>query len=424
MMHEVLVERIVLGDEDREGTVRPATGSSGLLPHRCPGSRIAREDAGVEGADVDPQLERGGRGDGEEIPVDQASLDPATVLREVPGPVGGDPVASGRVADLTARELGEQLRGPPRPREPDRADVRGDQFAHQPRGLRERAPPPPGLLVDDRGIPQREELPAGRTRVSFHHVHVETGEPLRQLAGVPDRRARQAPPRRAAVVIHQPPQSPEDHRDVRAEDASAHVRLIDHDERQAEEEVRPSCVIRQDRQVQHVRVREHEVRVPPDQRALRLGCVAVVGRGTDLRELQLPHGSELIARERLRREEVDGGRFGRGDRGFREGDVVHEGLPAGGAGREDRVVAGSERLEPGGLVRVEPLDPEQAEARDDDVGEIRGERLESRFPGWELTHAREALGRLRVGGQFLEESPCVHRLMTRGAERDALPRPA
>ena len=120
---------------------------------------------------------------------------PAAVLREVAGAVGLHPVAAGRGADLPARELGEQLRRPPRPREPDRLRRRPPRAGPSGRGLGERAPPAPGLLVDDRRVPQREQLVARRgTGVGTASNGTPT-EPLRQLGRVADRRAREAPTR-------------------------------------------------------------------------------------------------------------------------------------------------------------------------------------------------------------------------------------
>ena len=65
--------------------------------------------------------------------------------------------------------------------------------------------------------------------------------------------------------------------------------------------------------MQHVRVREDEVRVLADQRPFGLRGVAVVDGGLDLRELQRPDLPELVAGERLRREQEQRGGLWRGD---------------------------------------------------------------------------------------------------------------
>ena len=415
-MHEVLVERVVLRDQHRERAIGPASRAAGLLPHRCPGARIPGQHGGVEGADVDPELERGGRGDGQQVSVREPALDLPAVLREVPGAIGDDPVAAGRVADLASCELREQLCSPPRPREPDGPDVLRHELPHQPGRLGQRAPPTSGLLVDDGGVPQGEELVPGGSAGGLDDVDVEPGQPRRELAGVADRRARETPTRAPAVVRDEPSEASKHHRDVRAEHPAAHVRLVDHDHREPEEEVGPSRVVGEDRQMEHVGVRQHEVRVLPDQRSLGLGRVAVVGGPPDLRELQGAHRAELVARERFRREQIQGRRFGDGDGGLRERDVVHQGLSARGAGREDHVSSGSEGLEPSGLMRVEPLDAEQAEAGAHDLGQVLRERIQPRLSRSQLPHAHETgsgVGILRR--QLLEERSSIHRSASRRA---------
>ena len=109
--------------------------------------------------------------------------------------------------------------------------------------------------------------------------------------------------------------------------------------------------------MEHVGVRQHEVRVLADQRPLGLGRVAVVDGRPDLRQLQLADLAQLVARERLRREQVQGGRFRYGDRRFREREVVDEGLPARRAGRDDHVRARSGASRAPALMRVQPLMP-------------------------------------------------------------------
>ena len=132
-------------------------------------------------------------------------------------------------------------------------------------------------------------------------------------------------------------QAAKDHRHVRAEDPPSNMRLVDHDERQAKQEVRPSWVPRQDRGVEHVRVRQDQIRVAADEGTFGLRRVAVVDGRADLGELQLADLPQLVARERLRREQVQGGPLLVGDGGAREREVVHEGLPRGRSGREHHV---------------------------------------------------------------------------------------
>ena len=287
-----------------------------------------------------PELERVRRGHGEEVPVGEPPLDLPAVLREVARAVGTIRSRSGRVAHLPPGELREQLGRPPGPREPDRPDVRSSTSSPISHGrLGEGAPPPPGLLVDDRRVPQGEELVAGGAAAVLDDS--STSRPVRRAAsspGLPTVALARHQRGLAAVVRDQAPEPPQHHRDVRAEHAAAHVRLVDHDERETEEEVRPPRVVGQDRQMEHVGVRQHEVRVLPDQRPLGLRRVAVVGGRPDLRELQR-RGRRGADRARGPSSGTGTARWpsARADGRLGERDVVDERLPARGAGRQDHV---------------------------------------------------------------------------------------
>ena len=237
---------------------------------------------------------------------------------------------------------------------------------------------------------------------------VEAREPARELARVPDGRAREAPPRGAAVVRDEAPQPSQHHRDVRTEHSAAHVGLIDDHERQSQEEVGPARVVGEERQVQHVGVRHHEVRVRSDQGALRLRRVAVVDGGLDLRQLQGTHRSQLVARERLRREQVERGGLRRGDRRLGEGRVVHEGLAARGAGGHHHVAARPQRREAVGLVRVEAAHARQAQPGHEQLGQVGGERLDDRPACRQDPHVHEGVAHVGIGLEVPQERRGVH----------------
>src|SRR5207253_3110471 len=80
------------------------------------------------------------------------------------------------------------------------------------------------------------------------------------------------------VDPRQPPQAPQDVGDVRAEDAAVDVRLVDDDEAEVVEEVAPEVVAREDADVEHVRVREHEIRPAADLASPLGRRVSVVAR--------------------------------------------------------------------------------------------------------------------------------------------------
>ncbi len=77
LAHEVLVERVLRRDEHREA-VRAAAGASPLLAQARDRAGEADRDRGVEVADVDPELERVGRRDAEELALDEPPLERAS----------------------------------------------------------------------------------------------------------------------------------------------------------------------------------------------------------------------------------------------------------------------------------------------------------------------------------------------------------
>ena len=255
--------------------------------------------------------------------------------------------------------------------------------------------------------------PRGASSVAI----TSTSRPVSRAASSPGlpivalaRHQRGSPPC-SAISRRKPAQH---HRDLRPEDAAQHVRLVDHDDRQPEQEVGPPRVIGQQRQVQHVGVREHQVRVLADQRALALRGIAVVDRRAHLRQLERAHRAQLVARQRLRREQEQRRRLRRGERGLGGRDLIDERLAARGAGGEHDVASGAHRLEPRGLMRVEPRDAEQPEPRDEHLGQALGERQHRRRVGGQVAHVHEALGRSRVGGQPVEERLRLHAPRLRG----------
>jgi hypothetical protein len=108
--------------------------------------------------------------------------------------------------------------------------------------------------------------------------------------------------------------------------------------------------------VEHVRVREDQVRALADRAALLTGRVAVVDRvaqevASELREL-----ARLVLGERLGRVEVEGARGGIGRQGVEHGQVERERLPAGRAGGDNGVPA------PGTLECVRLVGPERLDS--------------------------------------------------------------
>ena len=109
-----------------------------------------------------------------------------------------------------------------------------------------------------------------------------------ELAGVRDGRRREQELWLGVVDPREPTQPAQHVRDVRAEDAAVHVRLVDDDVAEVREDVAPAVVVRQDADVEHVRVREDEVRPLADLPAALARRVAVVDRGPQALELAAP----------------------------------------------------------------------------------------------------------------------------------------
>ena len=86
LAHEVLVERVLAGDEHGE-PVAAAPGPSPLLAQARDRAREADRDHAVEQPDVDAELERVRRGHAEQLALDEAPLDLAPLRGRVAGAV-------------------------------------------------------------------------------------------------------------------------------------------------------------------------------------------------------------------------------------------------------------------------------------------------------------------------------------------------
>ena len=107
-------------------------------------------------------------------------------------------------------------------------------------------------------------------------------------------------------------------------------------------------MVRQDAEVQHVRIGEHQIGVVPDPAAGTLVSIAVVCFGTDRPQPQGVHGSELIGRQRLSGCQVECGRARRFQGGpviqpravdrIQHRELVRQGLAGSGTRGNDRVL--------------------------------------------------------------------------------------
>ena len=111
MRHDVLIQWVVLGDEHDERSLLRASGAARLLPRAGDGARIPGDDARVQPAYVDPELERARRRDPEQPSVGEVALQRAPLLGQVAGAVRGDPAGEvpAFVGEQVACVLGDEL---------------------------------------------------------------------------------------------------------------------------------------------------------------------------------------------------------------------------------------------------------------------------------------------------------------------------
>ncbi len=89
--HEVLVQGVLAGDHDHGRLPLAAAHPSAALQGLHDRARVAHQDAQVEPADVDAELQGAGGDDRQQVARGHAGFDVPPLLREEPGPVGADP---------------------------------------------------------------------------------------------------------------------------------------------------------------------------------------------------------------------------------------------------------------------------------------------------------------------------------------------
>src|SRR5712691_5754633 len=113
--------------------------------------------------------------------------------------------------------------------------------------------------------------------------------------------------------------------------------------------------------MQHVRVREDDVRPPADLPAPLEWRVAVVDRGAYLRGLQLCQGPRLVLRERLRGVEVERAKLRLTRNRVEHGEIEREALSGRGAGGDDDVLAVGPCVPDRALMGTEGVQPSHSE---------------------------------------------------------------
>ena len=205
-------------------------------------------------------------------PAREIELELAALGREVTGAVRGDARAEPglELFEPRARVLRDELRAAAAARERERRVTGAHETREQLRGLDVGRAARAGVLVEQRSLPAREHAFGARRTVVVDLLDRQAAQLARERAGIADRRAREAERRVRAVVLADPPEPAQHVRDVAAEDPALRVQLVDHDVAQPHHERGPPLMRRQDPDVQHVGIGEHDVGV-------LAGPAAVVG---------------------------------------------------------------------------------------------------------------------------------------------------
>ena len=143
--------------------------------------------------------------------------------------------------------------------------------------------------------------------------------------------------------------------------------------------------------VEHVRVRENEVRPLADLPASLARRVSVVDRRLEPFQPEFGEPACLVLRERLGGIEVERARLRIACDRIEDGEVEGQRLPRGRAGGDDDVLAALRGLPGLGLVPVERGDAGGDKRRRDARVEIVGKLLDTRFAGWFAPAVRDLL---------------------------------
>ena len=377
LAHEELVKGVLRGDEHGEAVVSP-TRSSPLLAQARHGSGKPDADDAVEQADVDTELERIRGAHAEQVAADEPLLDLPALCGRVAGPVRGEPR---RIPEALRGEAVDELRRLAALGEAERPDPALDERRHQPRGLAEWARAQAELLIGERWVPERDRALGLGSAVVVDHGRLDAEQSLGQLAGVGDRRGGEQELRIGPVDAGEPPEPAKDVSNVGAEDAAVDVRLVDDDIAEVGEDITPAVVVRQDADMEHVRVGEDQVRPLANLPPLGPGCVAVIDRGLDPWRAELGQRTNLVLGQRLRRVEVERPQLGLAGKGVEDGKVERERLAGRGAGGDDQVLAAGRRVPGRGLMGEELRDAGCGEHVADTRLEVVRDRLEPRGAG-------------------------------------------
>ncbi len=285
VMDEEGVQRVVTGDEDREGALPGAARAARLLPQGRARARVAGDHHRVQAGDVHAQLQGRRGGETEELAGVQGAFQGAALLGEVAAAVGRDTPGQGAV-DLGESLLGDhrdQFGAAPGADEGDRAHALHGEVGQQVGGLGGGGTPYGCALLalefGERGLPQGEHQFSARGGVVGDLDDGQTGQSAGGDRGLGGGRRGQQEHGEGAVTGAQPAEPAQHLGDVRAEDAPVGVALVDDDVLERLQEGGPARVGGEYPAVQHVGVGEDVVGVLADPLAfLERGVAVVHGR--------------------------------------------------------------------------------------------------------------------------------------------------
>ena len=198
--HQVLVNRRVPADEKDQRILALSAGPARLLPQAGDRAGIPHEEAGVEAADVNAELECVRARHAENLLAHEFLLDLAPLLRQVAAAVGAHRLRQlpRHWPEPVAAVLENQLRCEARAHKRDRLHPLLDERGHQVDRLPERTAPvaadaPVALLaprrrLERRRVPEHEPLPPARRAVVADQFHFLSADAFGVLLGVGDRR--------------------------------------------------------------------------------------------------------------------------------------------------------------------------------------------------------------------------------------------
>jgi hypothetical protein len=297
----------------------------------------------------------------------------------------GRALRRGLVFQRLARIAQHQLRAAPGARERQRLDASTHQQRQYAGSLDIgaaslslfRQPGHTALPVGQRRVPEQEGARSLWRAIVVDHLHLIADQRCQVLLWVGAGRRATDKLRRAAVMGAQPSQPPHDQRDVGAEHAPIDVRLIQYDIAQPRQDPLPARMVRQQRAMEQIGVRQNDMRPGAQTVARRTRRIAIQGRCRKRRTAccferrkQTVQRAQLVGGERLGGEEEQRAGVVIGDRCFNGRQLIAESLPRCRRRHDADMITGARCIERSRLVGIE--------ARDSACSKRRSERLRQR----------------------------------------------